>query len=92
MKTNTVVASNGSETLDRRKTDALTDRRKGEDRRQVYDADYFEGGGSERRNATDRRWRDERRKGCIRVSKWSSVCPSGKSAHPGSLLLIPNIL
>lgn len=65
------------DTIDQRKTDALVDRRRGEDRRQVYDADYFENGGSERRKGNERRRQDERRKGCIRVSKWSSVCPSG---------------
>ncbi len=75
MITNTVDAPNGRDTKDQRKTDALVDRRKGEDRRQVYDADYFENGGAERRKTKERRRQDERRKGCIRVSKWSSVCP-----------------
>ena len=75
MKTNAVDAPNGKDPKDQRKTDALVDRRKGEDRGQVYDADYFENGGSERRKGKERRRQDERRKGCIRVSEWSSVCP-----------------
>jgi hypothetical protein len=32
----------------------------------------------ERRQVKDRRQRSERRDGCIRVSKWSSVCPDEK--------------
>ena len=39
----------------RRKTDTLLDRRCEEDRRQVYDADYFENGGAERRKGKERR-------------------------------------
>ena len=70
-----VDAPNGSGTKDQRKTDTLMDRRKGEDRRRVYDADYFENGGPERRKTRERRRRDERRKECVRVSKWSSICP-----------------
>lgn len=77
MKRKTLGAPKGSDALNRRKTEALVDRRTDEDRRKVYDADYFEDGGSERRHATERRWRDERRKGCIRVSEWSSVCLGG---------------
>jgi hypothetical protein len=34
---------------DVRKSDPYVDRRSGEDRRQVYDADYFQNGGLERR-------------------------------------------
>lgn len=75
MKTNTEDAPKGRDPKDQRKTDAFVDRRKGEDRRQVYDADYFENGGAERRKAKERRGQDERRKGCTRVSEWSSVCP-----------------
>ena len=54
--------------------DAYVDRRSGEDRRQVYDADYFQNGGLERRSGKERRLNDERRKDCTRVSEWSSVC------------------
>lgn len=62
-------------TGDARASDPYIDRRSGDERRQVYDADYFETGGSERRNGKDRRQRDERRSSCVRVTKWSSVCP-----------------
>ena len=62
-------------TGDARTGDPYIDRRSGEERRQVYDADYFEGSGIERRNGAERRQQDERRDSCVRVSKWSSVCP-----------------
>jgi hypothetical protein len=55
--------------------DPYMDRRSGEDRRAVYDSDYFENSGIERRHSGDRRQKDERRDSCIRVSDWSSVCP-----------------
>ncbi|MEJ2691315.1 MAG: hypothetical protein P8130_15510 [Deltaproteobacteria bacterium] len=58
-----------------RTADPYVDRRSGDDRRMVYDSDYFENGGLERRQAKDRRQPDERRQGCVRVSRWSSVCP-----------------
>ncbi|MGD8883753.1 MAG: hypothetical protein PVI82_17775 [Desulfobacterales bacterium] len=58
-----------------RKRDPYVDRRSGDDRRVVYDSDYFENGGMERRQGQDRRQQSERRDGCTRVSKWSSVCP-----------------
>jgi hypothetical protein len=58
-----------------RKADPYVDRRSGDDRRMVYDSDYFENGGLERRQGKDRRQPDERRHGCVRVSQWSSVCP-----------------
>lgn len=61
--------------LNDRTADPYVDRRSGDDRRVVYDSDYFENGGVERRQAGDRRKQDERRESCIRVSKWSSVCP-----------------
>ena len=61
--------------LNDRKADPYVDRRSGDDRRVVYDSDYFENGGMERRQAADRRKQNERRDSCIRVSKWSSVCP-----------------
>ena len=40
---------------DRRLADPYTDRRSGEDRRQVYDSDYWEKVGIERRSMKDRR-------------------------------------
>ena len=61
--------------LNDRKRDPYVDRRSGDDRRVVYDSDYFENGGMERRQGQDRRQQSERRDGCTRVSKWSSVCP-----------------
>jgi hypothetical protein len=60
---------------DARVSDPYLDRRSGEDRREIYNADYFENGGVERRSGKDRRQESERRKGYVRVSKWSSVCP-----------------
>ena len=59
---------------DARTGDPYVDRRCGEDRRQVYNADYFQNGGLERRSGKERRRPYERRKDCIRVSKWSSIC------------------
>jgi hypothetical protein len=56
-----------------RVTDPYLDRRSGEDRRQVYDSDYFQNGGVDRRKGKDRRQEGERRDGYIRVSEWSSV-------------------
>lgn len=61
--------------LNDRKADPYVDRRSGDDRRVVYDSDYFESGGIERRKGMDRRQQNERRDGCTRVSQWSSVCP-----------------
>ena len=59
---------------DRRLADPYIDRRSGEDRRQVYDSDYWESGGIERRIVKDRRLQKERRVSCIRVTEYSSVC------------------
>ena len=56
-----------------RLTDPYLDRRSGEDRRQVYDSDYFLNGGVDRRKGKDRRRQGERRDGYTRVTKWSSV-------------------
>ena len=64
---------------EKRKTDPFLDRRNPDDRRQTYDIDYFSEGGSERREGEERRDTKERRKDCIKVSKWSSVCPKNKS-------------
>jgi hypothetical protein len=63
---------------DSRISDPYVDRRSGEDRRQVYDADYFQNGGVERRSGQERRRHYERRKDCTRVSEWSSVCSVDK--------------
>ena len=59
---------------DRRLADPYIDRRSGEDRRQVYDSDYWESGGIERRSIKDRRLQKERRVSCITVTEYSSVC------------------
>jgi hypothetical protein len=59
---------------DNRRNDPYVDRRSGEDRREAYDADYFQNGGVERRIGKDRRQPGERRLGFVQVSKWSSVC------------------
>ena len=63
---------------DARISDPYVDRRSGEDRRQVYYAEYFNNGGLERRSGKERRRHYERRKDCIRVSEWSSICPADK--------------
>ena len=52
---------------------ASIDRRSGEDRRVVYNLDYFLNGGIKRRKEKERRTKVERRSGWVRVSKWSSV-------------------
>ena len=49
------------------------DRRSGEERREVYDLDYFLEGGSERRQFVDRRGDEELREGWVRVNKWASM-------------------
>jgi hypothetical protein len=59
-------------------SDPYVDRRSGEDRRQVYNADYFQNGGLERRSGKERRRDYERRKDCTRVSDWSSICSVDK--------------
>jgi hypothetical protein len=59
---------------DARVSDPYVDRRSGEDRRQVYDTDYFQNGWLERRSGKERRRPYERRKDCIRVSEWTSIC------------------
>ena len=60
---------------DERISDPYVDRRSGEERREFYHSDYFENDGLERRSRKDRRKQGERRKGFLRVSEWSSVCP-----------------
>lgn len=64
---------------DKRIADPYVDRRSGEDRRQVYDLDYWDSRGIERRLAEDRRQQKERRTRCVRVSNWSSVCTEDKA-------------
>ena len=59
---------------EKRSTDPYLDRRCGDDRREVYLVDYFATGGAERRTHRERRRMNERREGCVRVSRWSSVC------------------
>ena len=66
---------------DRRIADPYLDRRSGEDRRQVYDFDYWDSRGLERRSSKDRRQQKERRTGCVNVSKWTSVCKKDKANH-----------
>ena len=53
------------------------DRRSGEDRRKLYDLDYFSNGGVERRAWRERRSLVERRIGWVRISKWLSVSKKG---------------
>ncbi len=64
---------------EKRKSDPYLDRRSGEDQRKAYDLDHFTEGGLERREAKERRKRDERRKDCVKVSRWSSVCPKNET-------------
>jgi hypothetical protein len=68
---------------EKRKTDPFLDRRSPDDRRQTYDLDHFSDGGSERRTGTERRDPKERRKDCVKVTKWSSVCPKKESRTSG---------
>jgi hypothetical protein len=49
------------------------DRRSGEDKRKLYNLDYFTEGGKERRKGKERRQAGERRSGWARVYKWCSV-------------------
>lgn len=60
---------------DIRTNDPFMDRRSGEDRREAYDLDYFQSEGVERRTGVERRKTEDRRNSCIRVSKWTSICP-----------------
>jgi len=63
---------------DRRIGDQYSDRRSGDDRRKVYDLDFFEQGGIERRSDIEPRQKGERRAQCVNVSQWSSVCHNTK--------------
>jgi len=49
------------------------DRRTGKDRRRIFAPAHLFYRGSERRNLKERRLQKERRKGWVRVGKWSSV-------------------
>jgi hypothetical protein len=52
----------------------IPERRSGKDRRRIFSPHRFFYRGSERRTALhDRRLREERRDGWVRISKWSSV-------------------
>jgi hypothetical protein len=65
----------------------IVDRRFGGERRRMYNLDYFLKGGVERRSWKERRKKDERREGWMRISKWSSVSPQ-LSARTTSLSYI----
>jgi len=52
---------------------SLVDRRSGEDKRKLYNLDYFTDGGQERRKGRERRQSGERRSAWVRVYKWCSV-------------------
>jgi len=72
--------SENQPSTDRRIGDPYSDRRSGDDRRKVYDLDFFEQGGIERRRGIETRQIGERRAQCVEVSQWSSVCPKAKSS------------
>jgi len=59
---------------------ALIDRRSGEDKRKLYNLDYFIGGGAERRKGKERRKPEERRRDWARVYKWCSVFMGRKAS------------
>jgi hypothetical protein len=58
---------------------SLFDRRSGEDKRKLYNLDYFSEGGKERRKGKERRQSGERRSGWARVYNWCSVFLGRKS-------------
>ena len=63
------------------------DRRAGDERRQMYDLNYFlERGGIERRERGDRRRNGEKRAGWVRVTQWSSICVQAPVAVPAAAL------
>ena len=62
---------------EKRKADPYLDRRSDNDRRMIYDLEYFINGGIERRSTKDRRTTGERRKDYLKVSKWISVRAKG---------------
>jgi len=60
-----------------RASDPYLDRRSSDERRQQYSLAYFNRGGQERRSEeVERRIRNERRKGYVRISNWSSIYPA----------------
>ena len=59
---------------------SLVDRRSGEDKRKLYNLDYFTDGGQERRKGRERRQSGERRSAWLRVYKWCSVFLGKKGA------------
>ena len=59
---------------------SLVDRRSGEDKRKLYNLDYFTDGGEERRKGSERRRSGERRSAWMRVYKWCSVFLGKKSS------------
>ncbi|MBT8334052.1 MAG: hypothetical protein HKP41_11240 [Desulfobacterales bacterium] len=60
-----------------RASDPYLDRRSSDDRRQRYSLVYFNRGGQERRSEDiERRIHNERRKGFVRISNWSSIFPA----------------
>ena len=65
-----------------RVTDPYLDRRSGEDRRQVYDSDYFLNGGVDKRTGKDSRQQSERRDGYLRVIVYFVSTPNKFSALP----------
>jgi hypothetical protein len=58
---------------------SLIDRRNGEDKRKLYNLDYFTDGGKERRKGKERRQCGERRSTWARVYKWCSVFLGNKA-------------
>ena len=66
---------------ERRIGDPYRDRRSGDDRREVYDLEFFEQGGMERRSGVEIRQKRGRRVQCVNVSEWSSVCLPRKSTR-----------
>jgi hypothetical protein len=54
-------------------TRSFLDRRSGTDRRKAYRTSFLSKGGTQKGKAKERRSREERREGWVRVDKWSSV-------------------
>jgi hypothetical protein len=71
-----------------RRGDRFLDRRSGEERRQVYALDYFLKDYPERRTASEKRTLKERRCDCVRITKWSSVCPDTDEFDDGHIFVI----
>jgi hypothetical protein len=62
-----------SNMFEKRRIGIAIDRRSGEDRRNLYDSSYFLNGGIENRNSKERRIRQERRSGWIKLNERFSV-------------------